>query len=399
MTNIKLFLARVLSVTLTVMMVAPLSAQAAQAISMSDRMTRNKVSTLSDHDIRFEITQAVNASTDTITLAFNNTGAGSAAWTLGTFALANYDLETGDTNNCETATYTDKTLATTAGAGAWGVATSGTTVTFTAPTDAGATEIAANKCVRVLIGAGATAGGAGATVVTNPANATAATAAYEIALAGTFGDTGEIEVPILINDQVTIDATVDTYTSFAVVTSNGADNAINLGELTHTAVSSSQTPPGGTPDNIGLAVDSNADQGVILQVKSTNSGLKSTFANADYTLTSASEILAANQTSVGNTAGYGIQAQTVSPNAGTLTRQSPYNAAGGPLDVGLVDGTFRNIYSSSTDSVVMSATGDQTVNSGNPVYANVYVLAVPAKDTPAADDYTDTLTFRATSTF
>ncbi len=73
---------------------------------------------------------------------------------------------------------------------------------------------------------------------------------------------------------------------------------------------------------------------------------------------------------------------------GTLTKQTPYNGDGNA--VGILDTTFRTIYATPTNSTSAPIVGGT---------AAVYIMAVPAQDTPAADDYTDTLTFRATSTY
>lgn len=387
--KIKQAIARILAVTLTAMLVAPVSADAATLTGLQDTMSRHKVGTLSDHDIRFVNQTAINATGDTITVTFNNTGAGSTGWNLGTFALANFDLAVGDTAVCDTATYTDKTLATSAAAGTWGVAQASNVVTFTAPTDAGGTEIATNKCVKIEIGSNATSGAAGSTVVTNPSAASAATAFYEIALGGTnWGDSGEAEVPIIADDQIGVDATVDTYTAFSLTTQSG-DADVTLNEITHASITNSNT----LNDNIRAAVDTNADDGVTVQVKSqgdgTTAGLYSALSNdgSGYVLTSQDETLEINKTTKTQTAGYGLAAQAVTPDSGSLTKHANFDKSGD--GVGDLTTSFQTVYST-TAAVVMS---------GTPVWANIYVLAVPAKDTPAADDYTDTLTFRATATF
>ena len=105
-------------------------------------------------------------------------------------------------------------------------------------------------------------------------------------------------------------------------------------------------------------------------------------------MSSATETLAINQNTKSDTAGYGLQAQAPSVTTGTLSAQTPYNGDGNA--VGLIDATYRTIYATPTNSTNAPVVGGT---------ASVRILAVPARNTPAADDYTDTLTFRATSTF
>lgn len=391
-------LRKILSLFVTVVLVTAgwvvfnAKANATIVVATSDIMTRHKLSTISSHTLSVDMSAAQTlVAGETIIFQFKDLpSAGTwtfplnTAWTTSDFTFNDGTARTvvtvGEAPTCTegvnnvsvTADVTNKKLTVTA------------CPTYT-PSGAGAIS---------TLTIGVAAGGTDR--ITNPGTA----GRYEIWVTGTFGDSqSEAEVPILADDQVSVTATVDTYISFNVTTSNGSDNAINMGELDFAGnpvgdVTSSNDATrldqaGSTlpADNISMTLDTNAYGGTIIQVKSLNGGLKST-ANG-YTLTSATETLAINQDTVGDTAGFGLQAQTAGTTQGTLTKQSPYDGA--TTAVGLVDSTFRSIYATPTND-----------NATSPIIggtAVVYVQAVPAKNTPAGDDYADTLTFRATSTF
>ena len=282
----------------------------------SDTMTRHKLSTLSSHTLAVTLSASETLATgETMIFTYKDLpSAGTwtfpldSAWAVGDFSLndgsarGNPD-EVGNSASCTGHSGTNDYIITNDQAnkkftlttcGSWSASGSGATVTLQVGTVAGGTDR-----------------------ITNPGTA----GRYEIWITGTFGDDqSEAEVPILTDDQVSVSATVDTYISFDVTTTNGSDNAINLGELNFAgnpsgSVTSSndtaRTNQAGSTlpaDNISLTLDTNAYGGTIIQVKSLNGGLKST-ANS-YTLTSASETLAINQNDVSDTAGYGLQAQT-----------------------------------------------------------------------------------------
>lgn len=179
--------------------------RAAAVTSFDVTLSRVRTSTLANQTIEFVTPTGVNASTDTITLTF------AAAFTMGTFAVANVDFAQDDDGGCN-GVWTDKTLAASAAAGTWGVAQAGQVITLTAPTDAGATEIPASRCVQIEIGSNATAGAAGTTQITNPSTA----ASHTVTIGGAFGDTGSAAVGILTDEQVSVTATVDPSITFTV---------------------------------------------------------------------------------------------------------------------------------------------------------------------------------------
>lgn len=88
-------------------------AYAAALLNKSDTMSSSKISTLSDHVIVFRTPSGAQggATPDTITVTFPS------GFAMGTFALANFDIDTsaGGQANCTAPTYTDRALAATNG--------------------------------------------------------------------------------------------------------------------------------------------------------------------------------------------------------------------------------------------------------------------------------------------
>jgi len=194
-----------------------LPVQAASLTNLSDTMTRLKVSTASDHTIKFTTPTGVESSTDTITITMPT------GFTIGSVDYTDIDLSHGASTGYET----DETLAAAAGSGVWGAVFSSQILTLTAPTNAAAGEITANDKVVVEIGLNASGGNA---QITN--NSSAAT--YIIAVGGTFGDTGNIAVVIVTDEQIPVTATVNPSITFTV-----ANTAFALGDLSPSGISTS----------------------------------------------------------------------------------------------------------------------------------------------------------------
>lgn len=182
---------------------------------------RIKASTAADSvSIQFTVPTGVDASTDTITLTFDS------GVVLASEAAVNFDFEVGDSGTCSTASFTDKTLSLTAGAATWGVDVTGQVITLTAPTDAGAGEITAGRCVDLKIGTNATSGGTGSGSALT--NGTAAN--YDVDITSELGaidDSGSGSISIIAEDQIVISATVDPSITFTLGTT-----AVSFGTIT-----------------------------------------------------------------------------------------------------------------------------------------------------------------------
>jgi chitodextrinase len=180
-------LAAILLAALTI----PIRGLALSATPATYAVTRHAVSAAANHQFRFVTPTGVDASTDTIQLTYQG------GYVFGSIAVGDIDLLHGPSTGLETS----ETLAASAAAGTWGVAIGTSTITFTAPTNAAAGEIAVNDIVTILIGTNATGG---TNQITNPSSAQLT----QILLGGTFGDSNIVGVPIIDDDTVTVTATV-----------------------------------------------------------------------------------------------------------------------------------------------------------------------------------------------
>ena len=130
------------------------------------------------------------------------------------------------------------------------------------------------------------------------------------------------------------------------------------------------------PDKIWLDFDTNAYSGGEVFVRDQYNGLRS--AKNSYTISSATSDLAVASS------GYGLQGVSATQTSGgPFTLVSPYNGAGD--NVGIVDSTFRTVLTSTAPIV-----GGR---------ASLQTKAKITDTTPAADDYSDTLTLIVSAVF
>ncbi len=242
---------RVLLVIILVLsfQIAPLKAQAAQVTSLSDIMSRLKASTASNHEIKFVTPTGVTAG-QTIILTF------SAGFTNVTNIVhTDIDFAEGDSSNCSTATFTEKTLAASPSGATWGAdGDSSTTVTLTSGTG----TVTAGRCVRIKIGTNATSQTTGSNQISNGAIGSSDT----VAISGTFGDSGTLAVDIISDDQVVVTATVDPTITFTI-----SDNAIGFGSLSSSAARWANGAATGSSSDTSahnLTVATNAASGYVL---------------------------------------------------------------------------------------------------------------------------------------
>lgn len=130
-------------------------------------------------------------------------------------------------------------------------------------------------------------------------------------------------------------------------------------------------------DKVWIDIDTNANNGGYVYIYGENSGLLSS--NTAYTISSVTGDL------TGVNEGFGIRSDTATQTTGgPLTAQSPYNVAGD--NVGTVDTIIREVYSSSASPITAGR-------------ASFLLKLKTSPTTPAANDYTDTLTIIASATF
>jgi len=245
---------------------------------------------------------------------------------MGSVAFGDIDLavSAGGQANCLAPSYTDETLAATPGSGVWGAAVAGQVITLTAPTNATVGEIPTNACVQVEIGTNANFGPAGANRITNhatPGN-------YTMAIAGIFGNTGNILMPIVADDTVVITADVAQTLTFTI-----SDNTIGFGPLTSGGprfATGDATGGGAEVEAHNLTASTNAGSGYVISVAGT------TLTFGAHTITA---IGAANTASAPGTEQFGIRANAT---GGTGIVSAPYAAGGFALDTAVFPDEFAS---------------------------------------------------------
>lgn len=342
----------------------PERAIAASITSARDVLSRSKVSQPSDHEIKFVTPTGVDAGSDTITLTFQSN------YDISAVDSSDIDLAAGSSNNCTSATFSDKTLAGSAAAGTWGVGVSGQVITFTAPTDAASGEITADRCVLIEIGQNATGGGANAQI-DNPSTS----GDFTVVVGGTFGDSGTIQTNIVDEDQVTVTATVDPSIACSVDNTSTAFGTIAVNTIDTASSTITWTVSTNSANGYGLTV---RDAG-----NGTNPGLYS--ATAGYIIGSADNSFN-NSGDLGSLSiGYGLQGTKTNGDSGsaTTTVAATYDVSGN--NVGGLERTAQTLASAS--GPVASATVTSTLK------AKISGLV------PPGTDYTDTLTYICTGLF
>ncbi len=337
---------------------------AAALANVSDTLTNQTVSALSNHTVVFRTPTGAADNTDTITVTFP------AGFNLNTFDFADVDLahSAGSQSNCTAPTYTnEETLAASAAAAAWGAAISGQVLTLTAPTDGvGASAIATNACVQIQIGTNATTGATGDTQITNQS----AASTYEIAVAGAFGDTGSATISILTDDSVDIAATVAQSLTFSI-----SDTSIGFAGLSAASARYATGDATGSASEVeahNLIVGTNASNGYSL----TASGTTLTCSGCGGATVSA--IGSANTASSAGTEQFGVR---FTASGGTGAVVAPYAASGFAFDTAAFP-----------DQVASAAAA-----SSNTTYSARYLANIAANTEAGA--YSASVTYVATANF
>ncbi len=325
-----------------------LFAEAAAISSASDTMSSSKVNATSTHSIKFTTPTGAGQNTDDISVTFP------ADFDFTGKSTTSVSFSHGATTGLETT----EVLHGTPDSSRWGVAFSGTEdriLTLTAPSDGvGAAEVFAGEVIVITYTAASS---------TNPSSATS----YAITIGGTFGDSGDITIQILDNDQVAITATVPQSLTFSI-----SDNTISFGSLSASAARYASGTASGDTSEVeahNLIVGTNAANGYTMTV-------------AGNTLTSGgntiSAIGASNAASSIGTEQFGLR---LSASGGNGAVNAPYAAAGFAYDTG----AFPDPVATST-----SATANTT-------YSARYIANITSSTEAGA--YSATLTYTATANF
>lgn len=189
-------------------------------------------------------------------------------------------------------------------------------------------------------------------------------------------DTGRLAIDILTDDQVVVTGRILPTLTFAI-----SDNNVGFGDILPTAVRYATADEVGAAAEPGageateLTVSTNADDGVIIEVRDLNGAAASGFYSADNGTTLPST---ASSSVVAGTESYGVYGK----NASSLT-----------LDEGFDNDT--------TSDVAISTTYQTFAESTVPVDGGTVDVSfiVGINSTTPAGDYEDTLTFLATGRF
>ena len=327
-------------------------AYAAAITSASDTMSTQKELVVSSHTIKFTTPTGAEQSTDTIIITFPSTGTTPFNFTGKTIGTLTF------THGATTGSETTEVLAAAPSATDWGAVFSGTQnriLTLTAPTDGvGAATLAATQKIIITYNS------------TNSINASANASPYAIAISGTFGDTGNISVPILTDDQVAVTATVDQSITFSI-----SDNTIGFGTLSASAACFAQGVAGCSASEIeahNIVIGTNAGSGYSMTINGT------TLTNGSFTIATTS----ANTASTIGSEQFGLR---MNASGGLGTVSAPYTAAGYAFD------------SLNFPDQVAAATGA----SANTTYSVRYIANIASNTEAGA--YTSTLTYVATANF
>jgi hypothetical protein len=335
-----------------------LSVHAAAMTSITDTLSRLKATTAANHTIKFVQTTGVGAG-EKIKVTFPT------GFTMGSVDYTDVDLAEGDSNNCSTAVFTDKTLAAAATGATWGATVAGQVLTFVSDTD----TITADKCVLVEVGTNATEGGAGDQQVTNSGAGNDKVMSLATTTAGDVDiDTGSLALSIIAEDQVEVTATVDPTFTFTISSSTCA-----LGTLSTANVQTC---------GVTLTTSTNAVGGYTTTVVGTHAGAELNHSNGTDNIDNATgvEVNAGSEEFGIGTSDSGVDIVTESDCAGA-------------------DGT------STADAESIDANGDNSTASvasaSGPVSgdATTACFAASVAATTVAGSYTATTTFISTGTF
>jgi hypothetical protein len=208
-------------------------------------------------------------------------------------------------------------------------------------------------------------------------------------------DPGSATIYITLEDQVNVEAAIDPFITVNVGTQAAATacdgtfagngGALAFGSLTPSAVASSDAS---SVPHICLRMSTNAASGAVVTVKSANAALKS--------LSSLDQIASASATLTAGVSGYGLCIGSAGNDSG-LDVTAPIGSAF------TIVSPFNGSCSSSLHQVGALLTGRQNILStaapSQNAFARIYVKASISPNTPAHNDYKDTLTFIVTGTY
>lgn len=355
---------------------------AAPLFTVSDSMERINESISSGHTIRFVTPSGVGSGED-ITITFP---AGEFAFG-GSYDFNDMELYEGNTSDCNTSSFTPKSLASTPSGSTWGGTYGSDVVTITSDTD----TISANTCVLIVLNSN----GSGHDII-NPT--VTVNTSFEIIVSAGASDIGNLSVVILDDlstpdgDQIEISGRVITTLSLDIdvstvdcnnnIETSYSNNVVNLGTLVPGTPKMSSTGI----NFICVDIATNAENGVVLYIQSSRSNTNGGLVNGGNIIESLTDDL--NSGSVPT--GYGVRVSSIgTPEVGGLSIASPFNSST-PGEIGLIPGA------NGSPAQLVTATGP--IKTGDSSRVAVEVAAKADTSIPSGQ-YTDILTFTAIGVF
>lgn len=191
---------------LAILILPTKSVFAALASPAYDQLSDHSINVFANQQIVFRAPSGVDEATDTITIGLPD-------FIFGSVGISDIDFHYGSTTGFENAT----SIAAAPGVDVWGAAIAGTTITFTAPTNAASGTVNPYAYIAVRIGTDA----GGVNQLKNPASAMPA----HVIIGGTFGDSNDFYVPIVNNDSMAVTAVVFTTSTPPVPPASGGGGA------------------------------------------------------------------------------------------------------------------------------------------------------------------------------
>jgi hypothetical protein len=389
----------VLGVSTLAVNVAP--ASAAALTLRSDTLSTNVPGANANHTIQFVTPTGASDSSDTIVLDFDTLGT-TDQFDLAGISEDDVDIQTDDDAACDGA-WTQLATAASAASNVWGVAidTGTDTLTLTHPSNNTSTQdITPNRCVRVLVGTNATGSGTGVNQINNPTKTAAAGTAdiNDIAISGTFGDTGSILVATVESNTVSVNIAESLTFTMAGVASGSCTGDSGSPSVIDTSGSATTVPFGSISSSNAffsacqlMSISTNATNGYGVTSEENTSLLSGSNVLADTACDSACTESTGTAWATATNNGLGYYCESVAGSACSTA--------------GDTTSEYRQFACRGADAQCNPGTGNETIQTvlaaatpANNHQSRIhYKLSVGA--TQAAGLYSNTVTYIATPTF
>lgn len=375
--------------------VVPQIVIAASFTASKDTLTRTAVSTTADHTVTFTLPTGVDfdrtGNTDTLRVDFPSTFTQSGTWVAGDFTF-NDGGNGGSNRTISAVSQGSGTIDCTPGAGVNDVCVAIDTTNNIFTIEPGASYTAGSTAAIIVFTIdGTTTDG----TLTNPSSANSYAVDYAMCdetasctSSFTASHSSQIGVGVNDGDQVSVSATVNASLTFDLDTASGGGNGESSAPYTVAfgTVTATDTRVSGTTDGVQMIVaeaDTNASSGVIVTVRNANgaNGLVSTSVGTD-------NINSADGAMADGTENYGLCVATAGLSG--FARAAPYNSGSCATDI------------ETNDVQALTTGGENILSTTGPVsaaHAEIIANVAVAGTTVAHNDYADTLTIIATSTF